>query len=70
MSWFLPKKKKTFFSFADQIINRKLSMENILEITIKLKIFRNLLLEEEELKQIDNLPLFKLKDHLAENYRL
>ena len=45
-------------------------MENILEISIKLQILRHLLLEEEESKQLDNLPIFKLKEHLEENYRL
>jgi len=67
---FLPKKKKTFLSFAEKIIDRKLSMENILEITIKLEILRHLLLDEEESKQLDKLPLFKLKDHLEENYKI
>ena len=45
-------------------------MENILEITIKLQILRHLLLDEEISKQLDKLPLFKLKDHLTENYKI
>ena len=66
----LPNKKKTFLNFAEEIIDRKLSMENILEITIKLQILRHFVLKEEESKQLDNLPLFKLKDHLEENYKI
>ena len=66
----LPKKKKTFISIAMKIINRKLSVENILEITIKLQILKNLLLNEEESEQFDKIPLFKLKDHLGEKYKL
>ena len=45
-------------------------MENILEISIKLQIIRNLLLNEEQSKQLEKLPLFKLKDHLKENYKI
>ena len=67
---FLPKKKKTFLSIAEQIIDRQLSMENILEITIKLQILKHLLLTEEQSKKIDKIPLFKLIDHLQENYKI
>jgi len=45
-------------------------MENILEITIKLQILRHLLLDEEISKQLDKLPLFKLNDHLIQNYKI
>jgi hypothetical protein len=45
-------------------------MENILEITIKLQIMRNLLLIEEQSKLFDKLPSFTLIDHLSENYKI
>ena len=45
-------------------------MENILEISIKLEIFRKMILDEEQSKKLDNIPLFKLEDHLTENYKI
>jgi len=67
---FLPKRKKIFFSFAEKIVNKKLSLENLLEISIKFKILINLLLDEEQAKQLKKIPLFNMSDHLNENYKI
>lgn len=67
---FLPKNKKNFFSFAASIIDEKLSMENILKMSIKNQIMRNLLLNEEQSKLLNSPHIFNLEDHLAHNYKL
>ncbi len=67
---FLPNYKKSFIFNSEKILDRKLSFENILEMDIKFRVMKNLFLEEEESKLIEKIPLFKLNDHLTENYKL
>lgn len=67
---FLPQKKKTFFLNSEKILTKKLSFENILELDIKFNVVKNLIFEEDEVKLIENIPLFTLNDHLNENYKL
>ena len=66
----LPKKKKKFLSLSKNIIYKKLSMENILEMTIKLQIIKNYLFDEEQNKKLENLPEFNLLEHLNECYNI
>ena len=68
MRAFLPRNKKLFFDISQKIIDKKLSLENLMEISIKLEILNNFILNEEERIKIKNNILFKLEDHLKENY--
>lgn len=67
---FLSNKKKKFLEIAGVIINKKLSVENILELTIKFHILKNKILDEEDKKYLKILPLFKITDHLNEDYNI
>lgn len=67
---FLSKKKKKFLEIAVEIINKKLSVENILELSIKFEILKNKAINEEEIKILNKLPLFKINDHLKEDYKI
>ena len=66
----LPKKKKIFLSLSKEIIYKKLSMENILEMSIKLQIIKNYIFDEELKKKLEKLPEFNLKDHFNECYTI
>ena len=52
----------------ENILDRRLSVENILEISMKFQIVRFLILDEDQKKKLDNPPAFRLEDHLNENY--
>ena len=45
-------------------------MENLLEISINIRILINLLFDEEQIKQLNKIPSFGLIDHLDENYNI
>jgi hypothetical protein len=67
---FLPQQKKSFFLTSQKVLNKKFSVENVLELDIKFQVVKNLIFEEDESKLIEHIPLFKLTDHLNENYKL
>lgn len=66
----LPLKKRIFISIAEEIISNKISIENIMEMSIKLEILKNFTLTEEESKHFDKIPLFSLNDHFNGNYSI
>ena len=66
----LPKKKRSFLNISKEIIDSKLSMENILEMTIKLQIINNYLFNQGQNNPLEKLPEFNLEDHLNENYNV
>jgi hypothetical protein len=45
-------------------------MENLLEISINIRILINLLFDEEQIKKLNKIPSFGLIDHLDENYNI
>ena len=53
---------------VENIIDRRLSMENILEMSMKLQILRQLILEDDQKRILDNPPPFSLEDHFKENF--
>ena len=60
------KTKRNFVELISKVIYRKLSLDHILKISNNLDMLKDFILNEEELKILNELPTRNLQDHLKQ----